>query len=181
MSLSVTKTLRFPFLFTYHLLWIIIAYKWVTCKDNINKYTLLLLPILHFKFWNGIGFILFRFMSLISFQTLKWNRFEMHREKSTIDSWFSSPWNDRTKIPIKTHVRFTDETTVQNLQKSAWLFFVRFYRHEICRKARGRFLFISNDLKFAEKRMIVFRSRRPKNDRSKIRRKARVVFWSFHR
>ena len=159
MSLSVTKTLRFSFLFTYHLLWIIIVYKWVTCKDEINKYTLLLLPIFHFKFWNGTGFILFRFNSSISFQTLKWNRFEMHRDpqKSTIDSWFSSPWNDRSKIPIKTHVRFTDETVVQNLQKSAWLFFVRFYRHawnlhesawsffvrferpKIRRKAHGRF------------------------------------------
>ena len=117
-------------------------------------------------------------MSSISFQSLKWNRFEMHRDpqKSTIDSWFNSPWNDRSKIPIKTHVRFTDETTVQNLQKSTWLFFVRFYRHKICRKARGRFPFASNDLKFAEKRIVVFRSRRPKNDRPKIRRKARGRF-----
>ena len=73
------------------------------------------------------------------------------------DSWFRSLWNDRSKIPIKTHVRFTDETTVQNSQKSAWLFFVSFEQPKIRRKERGRFLVVSR-WNFCTKRpAVVFR------------------------
>ena len=102
----------------------------------------------------------------------------MHRDlqKSTIDSWFRSPWNDWSKIPINTHVCFTDETTVQNSQKSVWLFLVRFYRPEICRRARGRFSFVSNGLKFTEKRVVIFWSFHRWNFCTKW---PAVVFWSF--
>ena len=44
-------------------------------------------------------------------------------------------------------------------------------RSKIRRKARGCFSFASNSLKFAEKRVVVFQSKRPKNDRPKIRTK----------
>ena len=93
-------------------------------------------------------------------RSIKWEK------DMVFDSWFRSLWNDRSEILIKTHVRFTDETTVQNSQKSAWLFFVCFEQPKIRRKARGRFSVETTDLKCAEKRVLVFRSFWPKNNRS---------------
>ena len=49
-------------------------------------------------------------------------------------------------------------------------------RSKIRRKARDCFSFASNSLQFAEKRVVVFQSKRPKNDRPKIRTKTRGRF-----
>ena len=150
-----------------------------------------MLPIFHFKIWNGIGsFYFVRFISSISLQTLKWNRFEMHRDPQNerdmvFDSWFRSLWHDRSKIPIKTHVCLTDETTVRNSQKNAWLFFVRFEQPKIHRKARGRFSVETTEKRPTENSQKNTRSLFGRNDREttdlKFAENRVVVFWSFHR